>query len=502
MRSGSWILCKTLLVWGVASVAVAQSAIQWQPDLDTAKRVAGQTNRLVLVHFWADWCKPCRAMEQEVFNRAEVAAAVDSAFVPVKLNVDHFPSKVREYGISILPTDIVITPDGKPVEEMKGSVDATRYVARLREAARKHMVSPARSYAQGPTESLTAPGPAVQGYSQQQMPGPAASGQSQYSASNYPGYYGQQPQGETASARPRYANQIPGDLQTPAPGAYVPQQGVVDPNLSANPGYQLPTPGYQSPTVGYQPPPSGYQSPSAGYQPPSSYQGATPGYQPPAPGYENPYSPSQPTASYYQNSVPGYQAPPTTYSGSPRDQITPGMKVGQEPWAPPIASPAAVSAPPDASAYELPAGSPALAMDGFCPVTLAEQEVWAQGDVNFGARHQGRTYLFAGPEQQQRFLAAPDRYAPAMSGCDVVMTVEQGQMVPGRRQHGVWHAGQVFLFSSEASLARFSANPQHYIAQLDRAAGASSNLARRQLSPPPAQNYSPQGYPPQYGGRY
>lgn len=82
-----------------------------------------------------------------------------------------------------------------------------------------------------------------------------------------------------------------------------------------------------------------------------------------------------------------------------------------------------------------------------------------------GAIHRGRTYLFVGPQEQQRFFADPDRYAPAASGNDVVLATEQGQAVPGMRQHGVYYGNHVYLFSSEASLEKFSKNPNVYFSQ-------------------------------------
>ena len=42
----------------------------------SARRLAGQTNRLVLIHFWASWCDHCKWMEAEVFTQPSVAAAL------------------------------------------------------------------------------------------------------------------------------------------------------------------------------------------------------------------------------------------------------------------------------------------------------------------------------------------------------------------------------------------------------------------------------------------
>ena len=108
------------------------------------------------------------------------------------------------------------------------------------------------------------------------------------------------------------------------------------------------------------------------------------------------------------------------------------------------------------------AGTPPWGLESFCPVSLCEKQKWVKGDRRWGAIHRGRTYLFVGPGEQQRFLANPDRYAPVAAGNDVVLAAEQGQIVPGMRQHGVFYQGRIYLFSSEASLQKFSANPNAY----------------------------------------
>lgn len=81
----------------------------------------------------------------------------------------------------------------------------------------------------------------------------------------------------------------------------------------------------------------------------------------------------------------------------------------------------------------------------------------------------GRTYLFAGPEEQKKFLARPDRYSPVAAGHDPVLALEGQQMVPGRREHGVFYDGRIFLFSSEESLERFSQSPSRYAPQIYQA---------------------------------
>jgi YHS domain-containing protein len=107
--------------------------------------------------------------------------------------------------------------------------------------------------------------------------------------------------------------------------------------------------------------------------------------------------------------------------------------------------------------------NPGIALDGYCSVTLTEQRKWKKGDAAFGAIHRNRTYIFTGPEEQQKFLANPDKYSPMLSGYDPVRYAEQGQWVFGKRQHGLTFGDQMYLFSDEASLQQFWKQPQTYV---------------------------------------
>ncbi len=97
-------------------------------------------------------------------------------------------------------------------------------------------------------------------------------------------------------------------------------------------------------------------------------------------------------------------------------------------------------------------------------MTLVQNRVWTPGDKKWGAVHEGRVYLFAGPEQQKQFLANPHVYAPLMAGYDPVRFAETGQLVPGRREFGLYidDPGPIALFADEAALERFHTNSGYY----------------------------------------
>jgi thioredoxin 1 len=77
-----------------------------------------QSEKPVLVDFWAEWCPPCRMLAPTVEAVAEQYA--DSADV-VKLNVDENPSTAGAYGIKGIPT-LILFREGKEVERVVGAI--------------------------------------------------------------------------------------------------------------------------------------------------------------------------------------------------------------------------------------------------------------------------------------------------------------------------------------------------------------------------------------------
>ncbi len=386
-------LCLAVVGWSLVGSASAQQTIRWRVDLETAKRLASQTNRMVLVHFWADWCQPCRRMEQDVFARPEVVAAVESRFVPVKINADHFPHTRQQYGITMLPTDLILAPNGQVVGRIASPSNASQYVLHLNQIA-------ALAENRGPLPAQH------QGLAAAQ-PGRASGPPSTFGPGSAP----------------------PGDQGT---GSGAPQAGQFVGQDGRPPAQAMPAgPSY-----------AGHSGPNARLAPNIKI--------PPA---------NEMAHSRTDSSRQGGPMGPRPSEGSPR--------VGaMEPTSPGASFDVASNSPPNPQPPQLPPGSPPLGLEGYCPVELTDSQHWVRGDTRWGLTYKGRTYLFAGPDQRDRFDAAPDRYAPVLAGVDVVLAVDQGDTVPGQRRYGAWFEDRVYLFSSEATLRRFDEAPYRYVSAL------------------------------------
>ncbi|QDU55769.1 thioredoxin family protein [Aeoliella mucimassa] len=126
-------------------VAQSTSAITWQKDLDAARAMAERDQKLLLVHFYNDNCSPCRMLDATVFNQPTVAGAVHSHYVPVKLNTNDFPATAERFGITRVPTDVVITPQGQVIKRMISPATPMDYITQTSSLAQEHHRQMARN---------------------------------------------------------------------------------------------------------------------------------------------------------------------------------------------------------------------------------------------------------------------------------------------------------------------------------------------------------------------
>jgi YHS domain-containing protein/thiol-disulfide isomerase/thioredoxin len=424
------VLLGCLASSGVAYGA-ASNTLLWQTNLEQAKQIAAQSNRLILVHFWSPSCIACKQLEKNVFAQPQVQQSVQARFVPVKVNADDWPTTTKQYGITCLPTDLIITSSGQIIGRMVSPPTPDEYLQKLAIAASGAGYTPsvpASAYAAAPATA----GPSAMGTTAMGATAPNSGGWMPAAASAPPAYGAGAitPPAEVAATAPNTPATVSPNVAWGAP-----------PAIAANTAAPA-VPAYSDSRYGeyYQ----RFTAASATTNPGASApNGAAAAVVPPV---ASPAIVAQPA---YQptNMQPAY-APPA--------------------YAPPTYSPPATSQPGIAAGAATTPNftTPPLALDGYCPVTLVEQQKWQLGDRRWGVVHRGRTYLFAGPEQQKEFLANPDRFSPAISGQDVVMAMDYGQEMSGKRALGVEYQNRIYLFSNEASRQIFAKNPNRYAAEV------------------------------------
>ncbi len=99
------------------SELVAQAtAINWEAEV-------GQTDKLVMVDFWAVWCGPCQMVAPIV---EELAKEYEGKLKVMKLNTDESPEIAGKFQIMSIPT-ILFFKNGQPVEKIVGARPKTQF---------------------------------------------------------------------------------------------------------------------------------------------------------------------------------------------------------------------------------------------------------------------------------------------------------------------------------------------------------------------------------------
>lgn len=408
---------------------VAQAAVPWHADLAAAKRAATISHRPVLVIFSAGSTAAGAALARDVFPAAETVALLTACFEPVRIDIDEDASTARAMGIAQVPMACIVDAHDRILTRFECPTAPAAFVAAASRAAQEA--------AAAGTASAVTPVAAIRGQS------------------DFVSQATQVPPAAPAIAPPAGPPAFNAAAEEPvlpaAPPAWPAEQPTRPMPFSPDPHAA-----HDRPTI----------EPSASATGNAAWLNAA-AAAPAAGAVATAAPPATPAATTAPE--PEKKSASAAFLAALQNPFN----IFTKPKPPEVAaSPATPPAPAATAASTVPAAGPdphglmPLGLEGFCPVSLVDKGTWVEGRAQWGARHRGRTYLFAGPEQQRAFLADPDRYAPALSGDDPVLACDSGRQVAGQRRFGVTYQARTYLFSSPETRAAFAANPQRYTARV------------------------------------
>jgi thioredoxin-related protein len=133
---------------------ISLSFTQWQTDFETAKRMAREQGKYILLNFsGSDWCGPCIRLKKEVFNSDMFEQFADSSLVLV--NADFPRSKKHQYSKELqrhnealadqynplgkFPFTLLLTADGKVIQTWEGYPNNSQlFIDRIKLACHDH----------------------------------------------------------------------------------------------------------------------------------------------------------------------------------------------------------------------------------------------------------------------------------------------------------------------------------------------------------------------------
>ncbi len=96
-------------------------------EKDTWKSEVLDSDKPVLVDFWAEWCAPCRALTPVL---EELSQELAEKLKVVKVNVDSNQELAGQFGIRSIPT-LLVMKNGQVQEQMVGMASKDQLTAKL-----------------------------------------------------------------------------------------------------------------------------------------------------------------------------------------------------------------------------------------------------------------------------------------------------------------------------------------------------------------------------------
>lgn len=112
---------KILLLLSLLAFQLSDAA--WITSFEQAQKMALESNKLMIVDFWATWCGPCKRMDAESWNSSKVDLVLQD-YIQVKVDIDADKAVANRYGINSIPHMFIMDANGKVVYKFSGYHDA------------------------------------------------------------------------------------------------------------------------------------------------------------------------------------------------------------------------------------------------------------------------------------------------------------------------------------------------------------------------------------------
>lgn len=130
-----WLTFLVVSLWYAwYSFYASSNDITWTNDIESAQKLAVNSDKNIMIFFTGTWCSPCKIMKRQVFADDEVKKAMDAKIISLEINIDEPKSEalVKQYNIGATPTTIFIDPAGKVIDYAVGKVDKSKFLEMIK----------------------------------------------------------------------------------------------------------------------------------------------------------------------------------------------------------------------------------------------------------------------------------------------------------------------------------------------------------------------------------
>jgi thiol:disulfide interchange protein DsbD len=124
LKSFAGLMGMVMATFLIGSWIMRGPEVSWQPYSDQLLSEAQEQKKPVIIDFYADWCAPCRELDEVTFHDAEIVKQAKRGFFMIKVDLTRKGNPVhegllRQYGVQGVPTVVFLDRQGKERQDLR-----------------------------------------------------------------------------------------------------------------------------------------------------------------------------------------------------------------------------------------------------------------------------------------------------------------------------------------------------------------------------------------------